>query len=272
MRKLEITVVAFGMLGWIGCGSDAERASLPYDANLTALIGGKPGKADGRAIRVAETPDRDECLEHDGECIKPQKECGDSGSATVLLDDSGKVVDVICYPTSGVSVDLVEGEIDRIGNNVVLMFDDEVDGADVTGDLTIAGNNVTLYGSGPDTAVIAGNLNIEKNNASVRGVRIEGDVTVAKNNASIVDCVIEGDLRIRGNNTSVALCEVWGEVVIDANNTVLVSDHFAKAPEVHGNNTVCASSVTFMDADDDGVVGQADLGDPVVCPGKSKGR
>jgi hypothetical protein len=271
MRRFEVALLFCSLLGLAACGSDAPRV-LPYDPNSTALIGGDYDNPDGLAYRITETPDGDECIDLDGACVRPQTECGDSGAADVLLDDSGNLVDVICYPTSGVVIEGVEGEVDHVGNNVVLVLDDEDDGVDVTGDVTIDGNNVTLYGNGPDTSVLGGNLNIEKNNAVVRGVRVQGDVTIEKNNPSIVDCVIEGDLTIRGNNVSIALCDVWGKLVIEGNNTVLVSNHFASAPEVHGKNTVCASNRTFVDADDDGLVSEAELGDEVACSEKSEDK
>lgn len=272
MRKLEVVLAMCGLVGVFSCGGDARDSTFPYDANSTAVIGGDFHNPGGFAPRVTETPDGDECIDLDGLCLKPQKECGDSGAADVLLDDSGNVVDVICYPTSGVSIETFEGRIDHVGNNVVIVFDADDDGADVTGDVTIDGNNVTLYGYGPNASVIGGNLNIDKNNAVVRGLRVEGDVTIDKNNASIVDCVIEGDLTIRGNNTSIALCEVWGDLVIEGNNTVLVQNHLATEPDVQGNNTVCASNLAFVDEDDDHLVSDDELGATIVCSGKSKDK
>ena len=265
MRKLDTVCGLLCCVLWLaGCAS-SEPSPLPYKPNSTTVIGGDYDNPDGLALEVRETPDGDECIDLDGACVKPQSECGDNGAADVLLDDSGAVVDVICYPTDGVAIESLEGEVKKVGNNVVLVFDDEDDGADVTGDVTIDGNNVTLYGHGPDTSVIGGDLHIDKNNSVVRGVRIEGDVTIDKNNPSIVDCVIEGDLTIRGNNVSIALCDVWGKLVIEGNNAVLVNNHFASAPEIHGNNTRCASNLSFVDANDDGKLSETELGDEISC-------
>jgi hypothetical protein len=268
MGKFEVVIVLCGLVGLVACGSDATRSALPYEANSTAVIGGDYDNPNGRAPRVVETPDGDACIALDGACVRPQQECGDSGAADVLVDDTGNVLDVICYPTSGVAVETLDGKVDHVGNDVVLVFDDKDDGPDVIGDLTIDGNNVTLYGNGPATSVIGGDLNIDKNNAVVRGIRIQGDVTITKNNLSLVDCVIDGDLTIRGNNVSIALCDVWGKLVIQGNNTVLVNNRFATAPEIHGNNTVCASDVMFADADDDGLVSVDELGDTIMCAHK----
>jgi hypothetical protein len=270
MRKLVVVWLSCWLLGIAACVSSDSKPVYPYKPNSTSVIGGDYDNPDGLSLRVYETPDGDECIDLDGACAKPQTECGNGGAADVLLDDKGNVVDVICYPTDGVEIENFDGEVKKVGNNVVLVLDDEDDGADVMGDVTIDGNNVTLYGHGPDTSVIGGDLHIDKNNSVVRGVRIEGDVTIDKNNPSIVDCVIEGDLTIRGNNVSVALCDVWGKLVIEGNNAVLVNNHFASAPEVHGNNTVCSANLAFDDANDDGKVSEDELGDEVVCSTKAE--
>jgi hypothetical protein len=270
MRRFELVMAICGLLGIAACGRDELPTRLPYDPNSTAVIGGDQDNPDGTATRLESTPDGDACINLDDVCIQPQNECGDTGAADVLLDDNGAVVDVICYPTDGVAVESIEGEVEDLGNDVVLVFDNLDDGADVVGDVTIDGNNVTLYGHGPDTSVIDGNLNIDKNNSVVRGVRVTGDVTIDKNNPSLVDCVIEGDLTILGNNVSIALCDVWGKLTIEGNNAVLVSNHFAKAPEVKGNNTVCASNVLFKDADEDKPVSDDELGASVDCAAKAK--
>ncbi|HKU42141.1 MAG TPA: hypothetical protein VJR89_28475, partial [Polyangiales bacterium] len=225
---------------------------------------------DGAAVRLESTPDGDECINLDDVCVKPQETCGDDGAADVLIGKDGTVVDVICYPTNGVAIEDFEGPVEKVGNDVVLVIDDQDDGADVVGDVTIDGNNVTLYGHGPDTSVIDGNLNIDKNNAVVRGVRVTGDVTIDKNNPSLVDCVIEGDLTIKGNNVGIALCEVWGKLIIEGNNTVLVSNKFLSAPEIKGKNTVCSDNTLFADEDDDHAVSDDELGDAVTCEEKEK--
>jgi hypothetical protein len=270
MRKFELVLALCCLCGVFACGSDLPRNRLPYERGSTSVIGGDYDNPDDLAIRVVGTPDGDECIDLDGACVQPQKECGAGAAADVLLADDGSVADVICYPTDGVAIEYVEGGLDKVGNDVVLVLDDEDDGADVSGDVTITGNNVTLYGHGPDNSVIDGDLNIEKNNAVVRGVRVTGDVTLEKNNSSLVDCVIEGDLTIHGNNVSIALCEVWGRLSIVGNNTVLVSNRFATAPEVKGNNTVCSANLLFDDSDADGRVSDTELGARIACAAKGK--
>jgi hypothetical protein len=259
-RDVVSFLVCCGLMG--ACGDDSR--GLPYAPDKTAVIGDFDNP-DGLASYLVSTPDGDECFNLDDACVKPQLECGDDGAADVLIDEHGAVVDTICYPTGGVAIEDVEGDLKDVGNNVVLVLDGEDDGVDVEGDVKIDGNNVTLYGHGPDSSVIGGNLTIDKNNALVRGVRVEGDVTIHKNNPSIVDCVIEGDLTIKGNNVSIALCEVWGKLKIEGNNTILVGNRFATEPEVKGNNTVCNGNMAFVDDDADGVVDEAELADEIGC-------
>jgi hypothetical protein len=263
MKRIARVLTLCGTFG-AACGSDATaRPQLPYASNETALIGGADN-ADELLVRTYKTPDGNDCIPlDDNVCAMPQSDCGDNGAADVLVNEHGAVVDVICYPTDGVSVDTFDGEVKDVGNNVVLVIDDIDDGIDVEGDVTIDGNNVTLYGHGPETSVIGGDLHLDKNNALVRGVRVEGNVTIDKNNPSIVDCVIQGDMLIRGNNVSLALCEVWGKLTIEGNNAILVGNRFAVPPAITGQNTICNRNVAF-----DGMIGTDELGTVVTCESK----
>jgi hypothetical protein len=271
MDRFELGLVLCCQLGLVACGiTDAPSGALPYETNRTAVIGGDFDNPDGPAHRGPEAFDSDECIDLDGACQRPQKDCGALGVADVLIDDSGTVVDVICYPTRGVSIETVDGEIGHFGNNVVVVLDDDDDGIDIAGDVTIDGNNVVLFGHGPDVSVIGGDLNIAKNYALVRGIHVAGDVTIEKNNTSIVDCVIEGDLTIRGNNTSLALCDVLGTLTIEGNNTALVRNFFASTLEIYGNNTRCGGNRVFIDLDRDGRVSDDEVGDILACSSSGK--
>jgi hypothetical protein len=263
-------VVVCGLAG--ACSGDNPERTLPYPTDKTTLIGDYDNPDEFAGYRTVTTPDGDECINLDDVCVKPQEECGEDAVADVLLNDKGEVVDQICYPTGGVTVETVEGDLDDVGNDVVLVLDDEDDGVDIDGDVTIDGNNVTLYGHGPDTSVIGGDLHIDKNNTLVRGVRIEGNVEIDKNNPSIADCVIEGDLTIRGNNVSIALCEVWGKLTIEGNNAILVGNRFASPPVVNGNNTLCNGNLGFADADDDGSIEESELGAEIECSAAEDSR
>jgi len=267
MQRVSLLMVVGSVL--VGaCSSEVDTEVLPYAANLTTVIGGDEQADDDAKARysVVATPDADGCIDEAGdECLRPQEECGDDGAADLLVDKKGRALTTLCYPTSGVAIENIEGDLSKVGNNTVFVLDDTDDEADVTGNVTLDGNNVTLYGRGPDVSVIGGDLHIDKNNARVRGVRIEGNVVIDKNNPSLVDCVIEGDLTIHGNNVAVALCEVWGKVTVDGNNAYLVENRFASAPAITGQNTGCNGNVAFEDADDDAAISDEELGAAIEC-------
>jgi hypothetical protein len=268
MSHLKTALVAC-LLFLAGCADgDSLPSQLPYEPNNTRVIAGDLDNAGGVVVNDYATPDGSACVNLDRVCVQPQTECGDNGSAIVLLDTDGTVADVICYPKEDVSVVAFEGEVPHTDNDTVLVLDDKDDGLDVAGDVTIDGNNVTLWGHGPDTSVIGGDLHIDKNNAVVSGVRIQGDVVIDKNNPSLVDCVIEGDLTIHGNNVSIALCEVWGTLSIDGNNAVLIGNEFRVSPEVTGKNLVCSSNRSFSDTNADHAVSDDELGGPIECSNK----
>jgi hypothetical protein len=281
MRSVR-SMVAVSCLLALACGDDPPKpAALPYSPNETNVIGGDGffnaptdgGASGGGGIAVG-TPNGDECINLDDVCVRPQVTCdSDEAAADVLVDKDGTVLYTACYPTSGVSVESFEGPVGDLPNNAVLVIDDADDGVDVMGDVTIDGNNVTVYGNGPDSSVIGGNLNIAMNNSIVRGVRIQGDAVISKNGGTLIDCVIEGNLTITGENVNVALCEIWGETTITANNAVLVQNVFAKQPTIDAKVKACNDDLLFADANQDGVVDPDEIQGEISCditakPGK----
>lgn len=252
----------------LACGDADPKRKVPYNADETTVIGAGPnGPGD---VYVVTTPDGEECVELDADvCVSPQEECGEDGTADVLVDNDGTVLYVACYPPEdSVSVEDFEGPVEELPNNAVLVLDGEDDGVDVMGDVTIDGNNITVYGEGPDVSVIDGNLDIAKNNSIVRGVRILEDVTISKNNGTLIDCVIEGNLTITGENVNVALCEVWGETHVLANNAVFVANVFGSQPVIDAKMKACNDNTLFSDDNDDGEVTPDEIGAEIDCGGK----
>ncbi|HEX7670513.1 MAG TPA: hypothetical protein VF395_13055 [Polyangiaceae bacterium] len=251
---------ALGALGLTACGGTSNAglgSSTPYRPGDTTVVGGNQGDAP--------TPTTAAC--QDATC-KGRDQCGPNGAADVIVDDKGKVVDVLCYgqdvtiaqvPTAPVA------SFETNGNNAVLVIDGANDGVDVLGDVTISGNNAVVYGNGPETSVIGGTLLIGKNNAEIRGVRIKGDVTINKNNTKLAFCVIEGDLTITGNNTTLAGCDVFGKVTITGMNTVLIRDRVSATDAIKGSNLTCSANVRFDDANADHVIQAGEVGGPVSC-------
>ena len=269
MRKVfQLTLLV--LLGSVvaACGGDgrAETADYPYNADETTIIGA------GTGTDVVATPNGKDCIQvSEFNCVAPQDECGDNATADVVVDADGNVVDTICYPTSGASVENVGADavpVHKTQNNSVVVLDDLADGEDIVGDLSVDANNVVIWGENPDVSVIGGNVDVTKNNAIIRGVRITGDVTIDYNNAHFLFCVIEGDLTINGNNDTIAGCEVWGDITINGENAVLVSNRLADAGSHAAQGLVCNDNLSFVDANDDGVVDDDELGAPVVCDDK----
>jgi hypothetical protein len=188
--------------------------------------------------RVIGSSDEDE-----GASSRAEQKCGDGASADVLVGSDGEVLSIVCYPNE----------------------DYAVVGADVEDDLLIEGNDVIVYGDGPESSRISGNLEIVENDAIVRGVHIAGDAILRKNNGALVDCVIEGDLLVIGDDNSLALCEIWGDVIIDGDDTVLVSNLVAGDQAVAGTNLRCNDNRRFTDIEGDGVVQDDDVLGAVNC-------
>lgn len=293
MRSLTLTCIVLGLTCLAFACSDSRESPYPYDPDTTRVIGAGDGRTGGGgagnggieepdspgsssvstgAVGVAgvqdvDTPSGNDCLEFLDGCVQPQGECGEGGTADVIVGAMGEVLSVVCYPNKNYEVVALPDQVEnpRLGNRQVIVLDDQDDGDDVVGDLVVEGNNVIVYGDGPDSSVIGGNLAIEKNNAIVRGVRIRGDATISKNNASLIYCVIEGDLTITGNNVNLALCDIFGDVHITGNNAVFVSNRVAGDQPVEGVNLRCNDNWRFVDDDEDLVVDPDEVGERITC-------
>ena len=240
------------------CGSSSDLSfDTPYTPGSKTVVGKEPEPEPTPFAGCTDTT-----------CKAADERCGANGAADVIVDSSGKVVDVICYGQD-VSVDHVP--VDSVpsytspGNNAVIVIDGAADGTDVMGDVSLTGNNAIVYGAGPDQSVIGGTVDVEKNNAKIRGVRILGDVTIDKNDTKLLFCVIEGNLTITGNNTTLAECDVYGTVTITGNNTVLVKDRFGGTHELSAKNLTCSDVTRFDDANANYVVEDAEVQGPVDC-------
>jgi hypothetical protein len=235
---------------WIcGCSensSDAqasnEATSTPYRLGQALVIGTTEG---GQLVNVDESCDTAAC-----EAVRER--CGDRAYADVVVDADGNVLDVLCFRGNATVREIGEDTVATAsaGNNTVLLFDGEDDGADVTGDVVLTGNNAVVYGRGADVSEIGGNLAIDKNNAVVRGATIRGDVSIDKNNAQLSFTEIFGGLTIDGNNTTLAECIVHGQVQIHGVNTVLVQNRFEGARALSGKNLTCNGNVSFESTDE----------------------
>lgn len=269
MRTTIATILPILCLFACAEGSSGSKGptSTPYQLGQALVIG------DGRSAELTNVDDG--C---DSEaCQAVRERCGDDAYADVVVDADGQVLDVLCFRGNAEVQDIGQEAVASAsaGNNTVIVLDGVDDGPDVTGTVTLSGNNAVLYGQGPDVSEV-GALAIEKNNAIVRGVSVLGDVTIEKNNAQLSFCEIHGDLTILGNNTTLAECTVHGQVRIDGVNTVLVNNRFASERALSGKNLTCNGNVAFeasagaadagaggAGAELDGGAGLGDAGAPV---------
>ena len=217
-----------------------------------------------------------DCILLGDDCITPEaagRFCdGEGGPIDVIVVD-GKVVEVVCYPAANDAGDEDTLEIGGDGdinvpqnaNNTTVTFGEDTNDVAIEGDLVIDGNNVAVYGNGADNTVLRGNVVLDGNNVRLRGLTIDGDLTLAKNNLAAVFVVVTGNVIITGNNNVLAGSVVFGDLTVGGNNTILVQNGIGGAFAAAGTVETCTDNRAFDDANNDGVVVTAELGDPIDC-------
>jgi hypothetical protein len=261
--RLHWSILITSALASAACGGEQSHTAVVPWATTPVEVRSPTGELVGSG-----TPDREGCVWIDDEfCVPVEAECSDGGE--LVVDGRGEVLDALCYPPAATltpeAVDAEGGEIAQNLNDTVLVLDGLDDGADLSGDVHVDGNNVVIYGEGPGVSQLAGDLSIDGNSSLVRGVAIGGDVSVLKNNAAIAFSSVAGSLTVTANNTRLLGVTVLGDLVISGNNTSLVGVHVAGATTFTGKNTLCEESSAFADADGDGVADESELGAPLDC-------
>jgi hypothetical protein len=259
------------------CSGDDQLASTdphnPYEDGATTVIGGDPetpiasGQVNGEG-----------CLQVDEDtCVAVEREgkycSNDQGPVDAVVVD-GEVVEVVCYEdndgASGPSIIVdsdSDGDIDvpQNQNGAVITFDPATDGQPIAGNVTLDGNNVTLYGNGPDKSIIDGNLIIIGNNARVRGVHVTGNIEIGLNTAAVVFCVVDGNIQISSNNSLIAETDVYGNVQVEGNNCILVNNDVAGGWQITGSNAICDGNMKFADDNMDRVIAAEEKTTALVC-------
>jgi hypothetical protein len=265
MKQLNtMTIGALLALGATACDSGGARShSVPWRDDRTNVI-----DAEGNVTEL-EAVSGDDCLNLENDvCIRPQDEC-EGRAADVVLDARGELLQVICYPEDEIltveEIEAQEGNVAQNQNDSVIVLDELADGADIAGDLSVDANNVVIYGDGADHSLIEGDVSVDGNNIIVRGVRIQGAVEIIANNAVFLHCVIEGDVSISGNNAVLSACDVLGDVRISGNNAQINGNRVTGELDDAGKNTICEENAAAVDADEDGVISEAELGAPIGC-------
>ena len=254
----------------LACGGEEAPPgdNTPYtsDPNKTVVVGGANGATDAQQGATAQG-----CVTlPDGTCADA-KGCAAGERRDVIIDSSGKVVDIVCYPadsTPPIIEQQGDVQLDKNDNNGVVALDGAADGVDIAGNVSAAGNNVTVYGEGPAVSVIGGNVTATGNNFAMRGVTVQGNVEIGGgNNAAMVLCVVWGNIHIVGNNNVIADCDVLGDIVIEGVNNTLVANHVGGVVKViDAKNSVCDGNTKWTDANSNKIFDPpGEQGAAIVC-------
>lgn len=255
--KAKFLLAALSSVLTLACGADPSY--YPGGDHTTSVVSGGGAEQYG-------TPSGTGCVVTPlNPCIKPQSMCGDSARADVILNPDGSVLSIICYPlrAPGDPVVLIpaQGPV-ATGNKGVVVLDP---GQVVNGNLTVDGNNATVFGAGPAVSTITGDLAVSFNDGVVRGVSIRGNAVIGGNNTSLFWCVIDGDVTINSNDNILADCDIYGKVTINGNNNQLVGNRIQGGIKVNANNTSCQGNVGFTDVNANQVIEPAEVGSKLTC-------
>ncbi len=285
---IAIACAAFG----VACSGDENSGSrLPdgygdYSKEQVTAIGtsdpdAEPVEGDATPVQVGTQGDGGEVCFSIGPCTTPATEesewCEREGGPVDVIYADGKVVETICYPPAEESDPVVtidsaaEGDVDvaQNANNTTVVFSDDTDGMPFVGDLSVDGNNVSIYGNGADNTVIDGEVTLDGNNIRLRGLTITGDLIVRKNNIAVVLCRILGNVVLEGESTNGSVFannDIFGSFSSDSNGNVLVGNNVRDEWSVTGNGATCDDNHAFIDNDGDELVAPAERGAELVCP------
>lgn len=252
--------------------SEGAGDEVAYGTDSTVVVG-----ADGQTYVV--TGQGDGCVELGDQCVDladvDGRYCDDpNAQADVFLDDTGAVISVVCYPPLDDGTGVEELQTDADGNitlpsnqnGTVITFPESTDGEPLSGNLTLDGERVVLYGNGVDQTIVSGNVELASNNARVRGLTVKGDVQFQSNsnNSSLALCRIEGNLQVASNGVTVASCEVFGNVQVSGNSAVLTNIGVQGNWDVNSSAT-CEGCYSFSDTNEDMLVDTAEVGDAIDC-------
>lgn len=291
-----------------GCGDDSagtEGGSTnvapgdPFeaynaDSGMVTVIGAEPmGGATPDAGNTGETPvlvgtplgtdggtGTGEVCISDTLCEVPDTASSDwcerEGGPVDLIYVDGVLVETICYPPATDPDRPTEtiagsGDVDvaQNANKTTVVFDAATDGVPIVGNVTVDGNNVAIYGNGPDSTILDGDVTLDGNNTRLRGVTITGDLILRKNNVAIVLCRVLGNLRLETMSTNgsiVAETEIWGDFTSDSNGNLFVGNAVSGKWEHSGNGNTCDRNVGFEDKNSDDVLDPGERGAALLCP------
>ena len=308
MRRLRSMTWACFVLALAACGSSEAEDDKnvlkpgdpfqPYDSGNVSAIGdtdpdGEPASGGGgdstpeSPVLVgapegdANTAEPEQVCVEEGRCEVPDVEgssfCEREGGPVDLIYVDGVVVETICYPPAHDAdrpTEIIDttmpGDIEVVqnANNTTITFDSATDGMPIAGDISVDGNNVAIYGNGPENTVLDGDVTLDGNNVRMRGLTITGDLIIRKNNLAVVLCRILGNVRLETqstNNSVFAQNEIWGDFTSDSNGNLFVANAVLGAWEHTGNGNTCDQNHRFADADQDDAIDDDERAELLAC-------
>lgn len=257
IRPSLLGFASLSLSALVGCGAEPP---FPGGDNRTVIIS-------GGVETVLDNPSGSACLQvPGGACIRPQDTCGVGSHAEVVVSADGKVQNIVCYPDRVDAYAIVDVQPTApAGNKGLIVFDDKIDGPDLTGDLSVSAEKVTVYGQGPAESVIAGNATVSGNNATVRGVSVLGNTTIGGNNTVMYYCVIFGNVTIPSNDNILSGCDIYGDLTVTGNNNQLLDLRVQGTLSNRGNNNVCAADFKFTDLNQNKLIEPPEVGAALSC-------
>lgn len=254
-----------------------------YEEENATVIGAEDENGD--PIYVALPKGEGECVPVSDNLCVPMDATGsdwcsgtDEGGPIDIIMVDGEVEEVVCYPPdsinnkpevivdTGAAGDL---EILKTGSGTAVTFDPSTNGDPIVMDLNIEGNQVSVYGNGPENTIIDGDVTIDGNNVRLRGLTITGDLSISRNRSSVILCRVLGDVSITTNNTNNSVFadnDVFGSFTCTSNQNLLAGNDVAGSWEVSSNNNTCANNSAFTDDNDNDLVDDSERGEALTCP------
>jgi hypothetical protein len=285
------------------CGSDhhsrtnvapGDPFAAHEDGNINvigvdpATVGNPPADNDGDAVEETDVlvgsfdgpPGEVEVCINESLCTVPPVDdsgwCEREGGPVDLIYVDGELVDTICYPPAEdperpveeITAETGDVEVAQNANKTTVVFDEATNRIPLEGDVIVDGNNVAIYGNGPDNTIIDGNVTLDGNNTRLRGVTITGDLILSKNNVAVVLCRILGNVRLETMSTNGSVFaenEIFGSFTSDSNGNLIVGNAVLGDFEHSGNGNVCDRNYAFADSDDDQNIDDDEVGAPLSC-------
>ncbi|MEK7703422.1 MAG: hypothetical protein AAB426_00575, partial [Myxococcota bacterium] len=157
MKHTALGFIALSSLTLAACNNGRAASYGDYQEENVTVIGDTTAADSAGDTRLTVSTDGGDCvLVSDTICV-PVDTTGstwcerEGGPVDVVIVD-GEVVEVICYPPADGDrvehVDSTTGDIDLVqsANRTAVVFNDETNGTPLVGDISVDGNNVSIYG------------------------------------------------------------------------------------------------------------------------------